>query len=103
VVALGLADPAPWAGAMGILELAGGIMLALGLLTRPAALLLAAELLAMIFAVHSHNGFRLVQWRHPIPGAAAGAVHSRPLPRRRALFARSAHRQGVLRRDRDHR
>jgi len=57
VVALGLADPAPWAGAMGILELAGGIMLALGLLTRPVALLFTAELLAMIFAVHSHNGF----------------------------------------------
>ena len=32
-------------------------MLALGLLTRPVALLFAAELLAMIFAVHIHNGF----------------------------------------------
>src|SRR5208282_4543010 len=57
VVALGLANPAPWADAMGALELVGGIMLALGLLTRPVALLLAAELLAMIFAVHIHNGF----------------------------------------------
>ncbi|MGA3305673.1 MAG: DoxX family protein [Stellaceae bacterium] len=57
VVALGLAKPAPWAVTMGMIELAGGIMLALGLLTRPAALLLAIELLVMIFAVHIHNGF----------------------------------------------
>jgi putative oxidoreductase len=57
VVALGLANPAPWAAFLGTLELAGGIMLALGLLTRPVALLLAAELLTMIFAVHVHNGF----------------------------------------------
>lgn len=57
VAALGLADPTPWAGVMGVLELVGGIMLALGLLTRPVALLLAAELLTMIFAVHIHNGF----------------------------------------------
>ena len=32
-------------------------MLALGLLIRPVALLFAAELLAMILAVHIHNGF----------------------------------------------
>lgn len=57
VMALGLANPAPWAGAMGTIELVGGVMLALGLLTRPVALLLAVELLVMIFAVHIHNGF----------------------------------------------
>jgi putative oxidoreductase len=45
--------------AIGILEFAGGLALILGLLTRPVALLLAANMLVALVAVHFPNGFFL--------------------------------------------
>ena len=51
--------PAPlaWTYGIGALELFGGVMLALGLLTRPVALLFAIELLVFIFGVHIDKGW----------------------------------------------
>jgi putative oxidoreductase len=43
--------PADWSTALGSLELFGGLLLALGLLTRPVALLFLIELLCITFAV----------------------------------------------------
>lgn len=46
-----------WAYWIGILELVGGIMLAIGLLTRPVALLLFIEMVVIVFGVHLPQGF----------------------------------------------
>ena len=46
-----------WAYWIGILELLGGIMLAIGLLTRPVALLLFIEMVVIVFGVHLPQGF----------------------------------------------
>ncbi|MBZ9797867.1 DoxX family protein [Mesorhizobium sp. ES1-4] len=43
--------------AAGILEFAGGILLALGLFTRPVAFLLAGEMAIAYFMVHMPRGF----------------------------------------------
>ena len=43
--------------AAGILEFAGGILLALGLFTRPVAFLLAGEMAIAYFMAHAPNGF----------------------------------------------
>ena len=43
--------------AIGILEFVGGIALLVGILTRPIALLLAADMLGAIVLVHSKGGF----------------------------------------------
>jgi putative oxidoreductase len=56
-VAWGLPAPLAWAYGVGVLELVGGVMLALGLLTRPVALLFAIELLVFIFGVHIDRGW----------------------------------------------
>ncbi len=53
----GLPEPLAWAWGIGILECVGGAMLALGLLTRPIALLFAIELLVIIFGVHAQIGW----------------------------------------------
>jgi putative oxidoreductase len=53
----GLPEPLLWANAIGVLELFGGILLLLGLLTRPVALLFAIELLVFIFGVHIDKGW----------------------------------------------
>ena len=55
--AWGLPAPLAWAYGIGVLELAGGVMLALGLFTRPVALLFAIELLVFIFGVHIDKGW----------------------------------------------
>ncbi len=66
---MGLDETAGFFGSLGIpmaelaapliatLELAGGIAVALGLLTRPIALLLVFDLLGAIALVHAKNGF----------------------------------------------
>lgn len=53
------AFPAPlaWTYGIGVLELFGGLMLALGLFTRPIALLFAIELLVFILGVHIDKGW----------------------------------------------
>jgi putative oxidoreductase len=44
-------------GAAGIIETVGGILLLVGLFTRPVALLLSGEMAAAYFLVHSPTGF----------------------------------------------
>lgn len=53
----GLPAPLVWGYWIGLLEFAGGIMLAIGLFTRPVALLIAIEMAVAIVAVHWANGF----------------------------------------------
>lgn len=55
--AWGFPAPLAWTYGIGVLELFGGIMLALGLFTRPVALLFAIELLVFIFGVHIDKGW----------------------------------------------
>ncbi|MGC4114365.1 MAG: DoxX family protein [Myxococcales bacterium] len=45
----------------GLLEFGGSLLLAVGLLTRPIAVLLGFEMLFALFAVHAPNGF-LLNW-----------------------------------------
>ena len=44
-------------GAAGLLEFAGGILLVLGLFTRPAAFILAGEMAVAYFMAHAPRGF----------------------------------------------
>ena len=53
----GLPAPLAWAYGIGVLEFLGGAALALGLLTRPVALLFVIELLVFIFGVHIDRGW----------------------------------------------
>jgi putative oxidoreductase len=56
----------------GILEVFGGILLALGLFTRPAALLLAMEMGVALWKVHSAKGYLAVhEYEFPLALAAA--------------------------------
>jgi len=52
-----LPAPLAWAYGIGVLEFLGGTALALGLLTRPVALLFVIELLVFIFGVHIDRGW----------------------------------------------
>jgi putative oxidoreductase len=56
VTALGLPMPLTWAYLLGVLECFGGAALAVGLLTRPLALMLTIEFIVITFW-HSGNGF----------------------------------------------
>jgi putative oxidoreductase len=47
----------PWMLIAGILELGGGVMVALGLFTRPVAFLLSGEMAVAYFKAHSSSGF----------------------------------------------
>lgn len=53
---LGLSKPLAWAWLVGCLEFFGGIMLAIGWLSRVTALLLAIEMTVAIARVHWRNG-----------------------------------------------
>ncbi|HEX8694011.1 MAG TPA: DoxX family protein [Longimicrobium sp.] len=44
-------------GLAGVLEFVGGILIALGLFTRPVAFILAGEMAVAYFQVHAPNGF----------------------------------------------
>jgi putative oxidoreductase len=56
----------------GVLELFGGAMLILGLFTRAAALLLAIEMVVMIWKVHSAGGYLAVrEYEYPLVLATA--------------------------------
>jgi putative oxidoreductase len=54
---LGIRPGRPWAVVAAAVELGGGLLVALGLLTQAAALLLAGDLLVAILTVHLANGF----------------------------------------------
>lgn len=56
----------------GVLEVFGGLMLMLGLFTRPAALLLALEMAVAIWKVHSSKGYLAVhEYEFPLTLAVA--------------------------------
>ncbi|HKW62442.1 MAG TPA: DoxX family protein [Candidatus Acidoferrum sp.] len=56
----------------GVLEVFGGLMLMLGLFTRPAALLLATEMAVAIWKVHSSKGYLAVhEYEFPLTLAVA--------------------------------
>jgi putative oxidoreductase len=57
ITRLGLEPPLAWAYLVGVVEFAGGIMLAIGLLTRLAAFALVIEFSVIVFAVKFANGF----------------------------------------------
>lgn len=57
LAALGLEPAIFWAWYIGILEVFGGLMLALGLLTRPVAALVAGFMFVAAFYAHWGNGF----------------------------------------------
>jgi putative oxidoreductase len=53
----GLGAPLAWGYGIALLEFVGGILLAVGLLTRPVAFLIAVEMAVAVVAVHLPNGF----------------------------------------------
>jgi putative oxidoreductase len=55
--AWGLPAPLAWAYWIGILEFGGGILLAVGFLTRPVALMVAVEMAVAVVGVHWAKGF----------------------------------------------
>jgi putative oxidoreductase len=57
LAAWGLPAPLAWAYGLGVLELVGGALLAVGFLTRPIALLFIIELAVFIFGVHIDRGW----------------------------------------------
>lgn len=54
---LGLHPAMAWAYWVALVEFVGGILLALGLFTRPVAVIIAIEMAVAAFAVHLPNGF----------------------------------------------
>lgn len=54
---LGLTPGFFWAFSAGLIEFAGGILLAVGLFTRPVAALVVAVMAVAVFHVHLGNGF----------------------------------------------
>ena len=59
-------------GLAGVLETFGGLLVVLGLFTRPVALLLAGEMLVAFFQAHLPRG----GFPHPEQGRAAAALHA---------------------------
>ena len=64
----GTASLASLAGIAGVLELAGGALLLIGLFTRPAAFVLSGEMAFAYFIAHAKHGF----W--PVVNGGAPAV-----------------------------
>jgi putative oxidoreductase len=71
---LGLGPSLAWAYLIGVVEFAGGVMLALGLLTRFASLALVIEFTVIVFVVKFANGFLAFAPRAIKPGFP-GMVH----------------------------
>ncbi len=72
--AMGLRPPAPLAIGASVLEFFGGLMLLVGLWTRPVAALLGLEMLFALLTVHAANGFFL-NWACA-PGRGHGIEYS---------------------------
>ncbi len=64
---LGLEPGVAWAALVGGTEFFGGLFVALGLLTRPAALGVAIVMAVAVFAVHLPNGFFAGQGGYEYP------------------------------------
>jgi putative oxidoreductase len=54
-------------GLAGVLEFFGGLLLVLGLFTRPVAFLLSGEMAVAYFQMHAPNGFWPIQNRGELP------------------------------------
>jgi putative oxidoreductase len=54
---MGFPAPYAWVYFLGVLEMVGGLALALGLFTRPLALMLAVEMVVITFGVHMKFGY----------------------------------------------
>ncbi len=59
---LGFSGPAGWVMLVAYVELIGGILILLGLLTKPVCVALAIEMAVIIWGVSSHGG---AFWGHP--------------------------------------
>lgn len=90
MASLNLPLPAVIAGLAVLIEVGGGILILIGLLTELAGLLVAIEMLCAIFFVHWANGFNFLNngWEHPftvlmmalalvLAGAGTYAIRSR--------------------------
>jgi putative oxidoreductase len=88
------ASPATMSGAAGIIELVAGVLLVLGLFTRPAAFIASGMCAVAYFYAHAGRGF------YPILNGGELALHLRPpLPRcrrRRSFQPRPHPAQGGL-------
>lgn len=67
LAAMGFAPGAWWAWLVTIVEFGGGICLVLGVLVRPAALLIAIEMTVAIFFVNFRRGFYWTQGGYEVP------------------------------------
>jgi putative oxidoreductase len=57
ITALGLQPALAWAYWIGIVEFIGAIMLAIGLFTRPVALIILIEMVVIVFGINLSQGF----------------------------------------------
>jgi putative oxidoreductase len=57
VTKLSGASPLTMSGAAGLLELVGGVLIVIGLFTRPVAFILSGMLAVAYFWAHAHRGF----------------------------------------------
>lgn len=67
VAAAGLPMPGLLAGGVGVLEFVGGMLLTLGVLTRPLAAMLAVEMVLVILLIHLENGFFVADGGYEYP------------------------------------
>jgi putative oxidoreductase len=87
---LNLPLPAVVAGLAVVIEVGGGVLILVGLLTELAGLVVVIEMLCAIFVVHWQNGFNFLNngWEHPftvlmmalalvLAGAGAYAISGR--------------------------
>jgi putative oxidoreductase len=71
---LGVRPGRPWAMVSGAVELGGGLLVAVGLLTPVAALLLAGNLLVAILTIHLARGFWSSDGGYEFPLALIGGL-----------------------------
>jgi uncharacterized membrane protein YphA (DoxX/SURF4 family) len=89
---LGIEPAGFWAYYIPFNETVVALLVAIGLLTRPAALLLVIEFIVLILVVHVPRGCK----RLGISTVLAAGVDRRSVARWRAVFGRSDDRQRIL-------